>query len=86
MLTEIENLFEQLSVAKSIRALVKTDQFVEPIELLGLKSDFGNMRRHPIGLAFSKNSKTCNRGFFYPLHDSLKKTSGIQGTYVVVFS
>ena len=36
-LTAIENLFELLSVAKPSRVLIRTDKFVEPIELLRVK-------------------------------------------------
>ena len=59
----IENLFELLSIAKPIRVLVRTDKFLDPIELLGSKSDSGNMKRHRIGPAFSENSTVCTRGF-----------------------
>ena len=61
--SNIEKLFELLSVAKPIRVLVRTDMFLEPIELLESKSDSGNMKRHPIGQAFSKNSTACTRDF-----------------------
>ena len=46
--SNIENLFELLFVAKPIRVLVRTDKFLDPIELLGSKSDSGNMKWHPI--------------------------------------
>ena len=78
--SNIENLFELLSVAKPTRVLVRTDKFLEPIELLGSKSDSGNMKRHPIGPAFSENSTACTRGFSSPIPSLWEsKTSGSQG-------
>ena len=52
-----------MTAIKPVRVLVRADKFLEPIELLGSKSDFENMKRHPIGPAFSKNSTACTRGF-----------------------
>ena len=79
-MSNIENLFELLSVVTPIRVLIRTDKFLEPIELLGSKSDSGNMKRHPIGQAFSKKSTACTRGFSSPVPSLCeRKTSGSQG-------
>ena len=84
--SNIENLFELLSVAKPIRVLVRTDKFREPIELLGSKSDSGNKKRHPIGPAFSKNSTACTRGFSSPIPSLWeRKTSGSQDNSVIKY-
>ena len=61
--SDIENLFELLSVAKPIRVLVRTDKFLGQIELPGSKSDSGNMKRRRIGPTFLENSTVCTRGF-----------------------
>ena len=58
---------ELRSVAKPIRVLVRTDKLLELIELFGPKSDSGNIKRHPIGPAFSKKSTACTRGFSSPI-------------------
>ena len=50
-------------------------------ELLGSKTDSGNMKRHFIGPAFLKNSTTCTRGFSSPVPSLWeRKTSCSQGT------
>ena len=51
------------SANQELKTCLNYYMFLEPIELLGSKSDSGNMKRHPIGPAFSKNSTACTRGF-----------------------
>ena len=62
-LTAILKTCLNLFLLLPIRVLVRTDKFLEPIELLGSKSDSRNMKRHRIGPAFSKNSTGCTRSF-----------------------
>ena len=71
--SNIESLFELLSVAKPIRVLVRTDKFLEPIELLGSIWNAIPLER--------LSQMAWTRGFSSPVPSLWeRKTPGSQGT------
>ena len=58
------------AIESSLNYFLLLNQSNDFVQLLRSKSDSGNLKQHPIGPAFSKNSTACTSGFSSPIRRS----------------